>query len=54
MNLSGGAWKGIAVPGILYGMDTMNWSLKETKKIEVIQNKIGLLGLRSNKWDKWA
>ena len=44
-----GAWKGVAVPGILYAMDTMNWSLEEMKKIEVIQNKIGRLGLGANR-----
>ena len=43
-----GVWKVIAVPGILYGMNTMNWSLEETKKIEVVQNKIGRLGLGAN------
>ena len=43
-----GVRKAIAVLGILYGMDTMNWSLKETKKIEVVQNKIGRLGLGSS------
>ena len=44
-----GAWKGIAVPSVLYGMNTMNWYSEEMKKLEVIQNKIGRLGLGANR-----
>ena len=36
-----GIWKTVAVPGILYAMDTMSWSAEEVNKIEAIQNKVG-------------
>lgn len=44
-----GLWKGIAVPSIMYGMETMNWSAEEIRQVEVIQNKIGRLALGANK-----
>ena len=44
-----GIWKGIAIPSLLYGMDTISWSAEEVNKLEVIQNKIGRLGLGANK-----
>ena len=37
-----GIWKTIAVPSLLYGMDTINWSVEETNVLEIIQNKMGL------------
>ena len=44
-----GIWKVIAVPSLLYGMDTINWSAEELNKLEVFQNKLGRLGLGANK-----
>ena len=44
-----GIWKTVAVPGILYAMDTMSWSAEEVNKIEAIQNKVGRLGLGANR-----
>ena len=41
-------WKSIAVPGILYAMDSINWTADEIRKIDVIQNKVGRLGLGAN------
>ena len=32
-----GIWKAIAVPSLLYGMDTISWSAEEVNKLEVIR-----------------
>ena len=41
-----GIWKRIAVPSVLYGMDSINWTAN--KKLDIIQNKVGRLGLGAN------
>ena len=45
-----GIWKNIAVPGLLYGMEVINWTMGEIKQMEVIQNKIGRLALGAKKY----
>ena len=45
-----GIFKGVAIPSLLYAMDTINWTVEEINKFEIIQNKIGRLGLGANKW----
>ena len=44
-----GLWKSIAIPGILYAMNVINWNIEEINKMEVIQNKVGRLGLGANR-----
>ena len=43
-----GLWKGVAVPSLMYGMDTVKWSKEEIDKMEVIQNRVGRLALGAN------
>ena len=43
-------WKGMAVPSIMYGMNVLNWTESELQKLEVIQNKVGRVGLGANKY----
>ena len=43
-------WKGVTVPGILYAMNVLPWILDEIQKLEVIQNKVGRVGLGANKY----
>ena len=43
-----GIWKSVAVPGLLYGMDTVRWSQENLEKMEKIQNRVGRLGLGAN------
>ena len=43
-----GLWKGIAVPSLMYGMDTVKWNKEEIDKMEVIQNRVGRLALGAN------
>ena len=45
-----GIWKNIAVPSLLYGMGTVNWTLNETNQMETVQNKIGRIALGANKY----
>lgn len=40
-----GIWKNIAVPGLTYAMDTVNWTGGEVKQMDIVQNKIGRLAL---------
>ena len=44
-----GLWKGVAVPSLMYGMDTVQWSKEEMDRIEVIQNRVGRLALGANR-----
>ena len=37
-----GIWKKITVLSLLYGIDTINWSVEETNKHEIIKNRMGL------------
>ena len=45
-----GIWKGIGVPGVLYGMEAIECSSRDIKLLESIQNRIGRLGLGAKKW----
>ena len=44
-----GIWKNIALPSLLYGMDTIPWTINEINQLEIIQNKIGRMALGGNK-----
>ena len=59
-----GIFKGVVIPSLLYGMETINWThllsslwfhtsqtVEEINKLEIIQNKIGRLVLGANKWN---
>ena len=46
-------WKTIATPSLLYGIDTINWSVEETNKLETIQNREGRMDLGANKMVGW-
>ena len=43
-----GIWKSIAVSSVIYGMDSINWTADEIKKLYIIQNEMDRLGLRAN------
>ncbi|KAG0717602.1 hypothetical protein GWK47_054088 [Chionoecetes opilio] len=45
-----GLWKGVAVPSIMYGLETMVWSRKELDRLEVTQNKAGRIALGANRY----
>ena len=45
-----GIWKSIAVPSLMYGMETIPWTVGELNKMEAVQNKIGRLALGGNKF----
>ena len=45
-----GLWKGVAVPGIMYGMEVMHWTENELARLDVIQNKIGRVALGAKRW----
>ena len=45
-----GLWKFVGVPGIMYGMNVMNWTETDVAKLEVIQTKIGRVALGGNKY----
>ena len=42
-------WKGMAVPGLMYGLETMTWKKNDLGKLEVCQNKIGRITLGENR-----
>ena len=44
-----GVWKSIAVPGLMYGMDVINWKGSEKREMEKTQNKIGRVALGCGK-----
>ena len=43
-------WKSLRVPSIMYGAEIMTWNQSEIDKLEVIQNKVGRVGLGANKF----
>ncbi|KAG0725205.1 hypothetical protein GWK47_039070 [Chionoecetes opilio] len=45
-----GLWKGVAVPSIMHGLETMVWSRKESDRLEVTQNKAGRIALGANRY----
>ena len=45
-----GLWKGMAVPGIMYGMNVMTWTNSEIDKLDVIQNRVGRVALGANRY----
>lgn len=45
-----GIWKGMAVPGLMYGLECMRWTVKELDKLEVVQNRVGRLALGANRY----
>ena len=44
-----GILKGIALSGLLYDSETLNWTKEDMNKLEVIQNKVGRIGLGANR-----
>ena len=40
----------MAVPSIMYGLETMSWKKNELEKLEVFQNKVGRIALGANKY----
>ena len=45
-----GLWKGMAVPGLMYGLETMSWTNREIDKMEVVQNRVGRVVLGANRY----
>ena len=45
-----GLWKGMAVPSIMYGLETTVWTKNELERMEVIQNKVGRIALGANRY----
>ena len=43
-------WKGMKVPSIMYGMNVLCWTESELQKLDVIQNKVGIVALGTNKY----
>ena len=43
-----GIWKGIALAGLLHGSEVLNWTKEDLNKLEVIQNRVGRIGLGAN------
>ena len=43
-------WKVVAVPGIMYAMNVLPWTAEEIKKLDVVQNKVGRVGLGANRY----
>ena len=40
----------MAVPGLMYGLETMVWTKNDLGKMEVCQNKVGRIALGANKY----
>ncbi len=40
-----GVWKGMAVPGLMYGLETLHWTMNDMAKLEVAQNRVGKVAL---------
>ena len=45
-----GLWKSVAVPNVMYGVDATVYTNAEWRKLEVIQNRVGRIGLGGNKY----
>ena len=45
-----GVWKGMAVPSIMYGLETMPWRINDLDKLEVVENKVGRIALGANRY----
>ena len=45
-----GVWKGMAVPGLMYGLECMRWTAKDLDKLEVVQNRVARLALGANRY----
>ena len=45
-----GVWKGMAVPSLLYGLETIPWTVKDIDKLEMVQRRVGRLTLGANKY----
>ena len=45
-----GLWKGVAVPSIMYGLETTVWTRNEMDRMEVVQNKVGRIALGANRY----
>ena len=45
-----GVWKGMAVPSLMYGLETMRWTKNDLDKLEVVQNKVGRIALGANRY----
>ena len=45
-----GLWKGVAVPSIMYGLETTVWSKKDMNRLEVLQNMTGRIALGANRY----
>ena len=45
-----GVWKGMAVPSLMYGLETMRWTKNDWGKLEVTQNKVDRIALGANRY----
>ena len=45
-----GVWKGMSVPSLMYGLETISWTGKDIDKMEVVQNKVGRTALGANRF----
>ena len=45
-----GLWKGVAIPSIMYGLETFVWPKKDMDRLEVSQNKVGRVALGANRY----
>jgi len=45
-----GVWKGMSMPSLMYGLETVPWTVKDIDKLEVVQRKVGRLILGANKY----
>ncbi|XP_045136283.1 uncharacterized protein LOC123519226 [Portunus trituberculatus] len=45
-----GLWKGVAIPSIMYGLETTVWTRKDLNRLEVLQNITGKIALGANRY----
>ncbi|XP_045115935.1 uncharacterized protein LOC123507244 [Portunus trituberculatus] len=45
-----GLWKGVAIPSIMYGLETTVWTRKDLNRLEVLQNMTGRIALGANRY----
>ena len=45
-----GLWKGVAIPSIMYGLETTVWTRKDMNRLEALQNMTGRIALGANRY----
>ena len=45
-----GLWMGVAIPSIMYGLETTVWTRKVLNRLEVVQNMTGRIALGANRY----